>query len=214
MGRRRSEETRHAILAAALDELTERGYAGLTIEGIAARAGSGKQTIYRWWPSLADVVLDAMLERAADLIPDPATGTLAGDLREFVTATFRQGPPQREILSGLMAQAVLDPDFAAAFRERFITARRTALRAVLDRAALDPDVDPELLVDVVFGVLWYRLLVGHAPLDDAEGEALAELVVRAAQPGRCSGPNASGSTSDIGMGPRGESTRQSGPPNS
>ena len=185
MGRRRSEETRQAILAAALDELGERGYANLTIEGIAARAGAGKQTIYRWWPSLADVVLDAMLERAADLVPDPATGTLARDLRAFLSATFRQRDAQREILRALMAQAVLDPVFAEAFRERFIQARRSALRAVLDRGAargeLDPAADPELLVDVVFGVLWYRLLVGHAPFDHREGEALAALVLRVAE---------------------------------
>jgi AcrR family transcriptional regulator len=184
MGRQRSEETRQAILAAALDELGERGFAGLTIEGVAARAGAGKQTIYRWWPSLADVVLDGMLERAADLVPDPSTGTLAGDLREFLSATFRQRGVQREVLRALMAQAVLDPVFGAAFRERFILTRRAALRAVLDRGAargeLDPAVDPDLLVDVVFGVLWYRLLIGHAPLDGGEGEALASLVLRTA----------------------------------
>ena len=184
MGRRRSEETRQAILAAALDELGAGGYSALTIEGIAARAGAGKQTIYRWWPSLADVVLDAMLDRAADLVPDPSTDTLAGDLRDFLTATFRQRGVQQEILRGLMAQSVLDPVFAEGFRERFIQARRAALRAVLDRGAargeLDPAADPELLVDVVFGVLWYRLLIGHAPLDHGEGEALAALVLRAA----------------------------------
>src|SRR5438874_11732549 len=110
-GRPRSEATRMAIEAAALAELKERGYASLTIEGIAARAGAGKQTIYRWWQSKADVVLDAMLELAAARIKIPDTGNLQDDLRSFLSDTFRQRG-QRPVLAGLMAHAQLDPVFA------------------------------------------------------------------------------------------------------
>jgi AcrR family transcriptional regulator len=182
-GRPRSEQVRAAILDAAIDELQHRGYAALTIEGIAARAGAGKQTIYRWWASKADVVLDAMLELAAQRIKIPDTGRLETDLRSFLTETFRQRG-QRPILVSLMAQAQLDPVFATAFRERFLFGRRAALRTVLaaarERGEIDPDVDLELLIDVVFGVLWYRLLVNHAPLDTESARQLTDLVVRAA----------------------------------
>jgi AcrR family transcriptional regulator len=183
-GRPRSEATRQAILAAAIDELTARGYSQLSIEGIAARAGAGKQTIYRWWPSKADVVLDALLDAAASTITVPDKGSLQADLEAFLTATFRQRG-QRPVLVGLMAEALLDPAFATQFRDRFLFGRRDALRTVLTRAAargeIAADVDPEMLLDIVFGVLWYRLLLDHASLDDDAGRQLATLVVRAAR---------------------------------
>jgi AcrR family transcriptional regulator len=181
-GRPRSEAARKAIHGAALEELRERGYAALTVEGIAARAGVGKQTIYRWWPSKADVVLDAMLDLAAERISAHDEGSVEADLSTFLRETFRQHG-QRPILVGLMAEALLDPVFATAFRERFLFRRRAALRGVLERAVsrgeISPDEDLELLIDVIYGVLWYRLLIDHAPLDPKAGEQLAALVLRA-----------------------------------
>jgi AcrR family transcriptional regulator len=183
-GRPRSEASRRAIHAAAIDELREHGYATLTVEGIAARAGVGKQTIYRWWAGKADVVLDALIDAAATVVSVPDEGSLDADLVAFLEDTFRQNG-QRPVLVGLMAQALLDPGFAAQFRDRFLFGRRAVLREILDRAAargeIAPDADPELLIDVVYGVLWYRLLLDHAPLDEEAGRALAALVVRAAR---------------------------------
>jgi AcrR family transcriptional regulator len=181
-GRPRSEAARRAILDASMDELAEHGYGALTMEGIAARAGVGKQTIYRWWPSKAEVVLDALLDLAAARISVPDKGTLDADLTAFLTDSFR--PYElRPILTGLMAHAVLDPAFATAFRDRFLFSRRAALRQILSRAAgrgeIAPEVDPELLIDVVYGVLWYRLLLDHAPLNEESGRQLAALVMRA-----------------------------------
>lgn len=182
-GRPRSEAARRAILDAASGELNERGYAALTIQGIAQRAGVGKQTVYRWWPSKADIVLEALVEVAEARIVMPDTGALPTDLTAFLKATFRQRG-QRPVLLGLMAEALLDPAFARKFRDRFLFSRRAVLRAILDRAAargeIAADVDPELLIDVVYGVLWYRLMLDHAPLTEEAGERLADLVVRAA----------------------------------
>ena len=181
-GRPRSEATRRAILAAAIEELTERGYAQLSVEGIAARAGAGKQTIYRWWPSKADVVLDALLDAAASRITVPDKGSLHADLDAFLAATFRQRG-QRPVLVGLMAEALLDSAFATQFRDRFLFGRRDALRTVLTRASargeIAADVDPEMLLDIVFGVLWYRLLLDHASMTEAAGEQLASFLLRA-----------------------------------
>jgi AcrR family transcriptional regulator len=184
-GRPRSEKARRAILAAALEELEEHGYAALTMHGIAARAGVGKQTIYRWWHSKADVVLDALVDLAETRIVVPDEGSLPEDLMAFLTATFRERG-QRKILVGLMAEALLDPAFATAFRERFLFTRRAALRQILDRAVergeIAAGVDPELLIDVVYGVVWYRLMVGHAPLDEPAGRDLTDLLLRAVTP--------------------------------
>lgn len=184
-GRPRSEAARRAILDAAVGELEEHGYAALTMQGIAKRAGVGKQTVYRWYPSRADVVLEALVELAEARITVPDTGTLPGDLTAFLTATFRQRG-QRPVLIGLMAEALLDPVFARAFRDRFLFSRRAALRQILDRASargeISEDVDPELLIDVVYGVLWYRLMLDHAPLNDEAGRRLTDLVLRAAAP--------------------------------
>jgi hypothetical protein len=125
-----------------------------------------------------------MLEEAASRITVPDEGSLDADLNAFLAATFRQRG-QRPVLVGLMAEALLDPTFAAQFRDRFLFGRRDVLRSVLRRAAergeIAPDVDPEMLLDIVFGVLWYRLLLDHAPLDDEAGRQLATLVVRAAR---------------------------------
>ncbi|HEV3362397.1 MAG TPA: TetR/AcrR family transcriptional regulator [Pseudonocardiaceae bacterium] len=184
-GRPRSAAARQAILDAAHAELQERGYAALTIEGIASRAGVGKQTIYRWWPSKADVVLDALLDLTSTRIIVPDKGSLAEDLVAFLRATFRQRG-QRPVLVGLMAQAILDPAFATQFRDRFLFSRREALRGILRRAVergeVAGELDLELLIDVVYGVLWYRLLLDHAPISEAAGQQLAALVVRAAHP--------------------------------
>jgi AcrR family transcriptional regulator len=185
-GRPRSAAAHQAILDAALAELEQRGYAALTVEGIASRAGVGKQTIYRWWPSKADVVLDALLDLASTRIVVPDEGSLSDDLIAFLRATFRQRG-QRPVLIGLMAEAILDPAFATQFRDRFLFSRRGALRSILRRAAergeVATELDLELLIDVVYGVLWYRLLLDHAPISEAAGQQLAALVVRAARPG-------------------------------
>jgi len=181
VGRPRSDEARQAILTAALAEMGERGYAGVTVEGIAARAGVGKQTIYRWWPSKADVVLEAAGVEAEARIGVPDRGSLGADLRGFLAATFRQRD-QQQVVVGLMAQALLDDAFAEKFRERFLFRRRAALRSLFERARergeLGPGEDLELLLDVVFGVLWYRMLIGHAPLTRRAADQLTDLVLR------------------------------------
>src|SRR3954451_4883221 len=89
-GRPRSETARAAILQAAAAELQERGFAATTVDAIAARAGVGKQTVYRWWPSKPDVVLEAILELAAERVAVPDEGSLHADLLSFLSATFRQ----------------------------------------------------------------------------------------------------------------------------
>jgi AcrR family transcriptional regulator len=170
-GRKRSEESRMAILAAALELIGELGYAGLTIEGIAARAGTGKQTIYRWWPSKADILLDAGATKADLHVPVTDQGSYAADLRAFLTASYALVNRRElaDVLRALMAESQIDPDFAERFRELFLQRRRDALGVILDRARCRgdlPDV-PEAgtVADIVFGVIWYRVLAARKRLD-------------------------------------------------
>ena len=181
-GRKRSEESRQAILTATLELVGEVGYGRLTIEAIAARAGVGKQTIYRWWPTKADVLLDALTAKASVVVPEPNEGSYVADLRAFLLATFTLGRDPRivDVLRALMTHAQLDPAFGERFRERFLQARRDALGALLDRAAARGDlpatVSKGTVADIVFGIVWYRILATRQPLDQAQAEELLALL--------------------------------------
>lgn len=177
-GRKRSEESRLAILTAAFELIGEVGYAGLTIEGIAARSGTGKQTIYRWWRSKADVLLDALATKADLYVPNPDTGSYAADLRAFLQASFvlAHRPPVADGLRALMAEAQIDPAFGDRFRALFLQQRRDALGTILEQARsrgeLPPGLSPGTIADIVFGTVWYRLLATREPLDDQLVEEL------------------------------------------
>jgi AcrR family transcriptional regulator len=171
-GRPRSEASRQAILAAALALAGEVGYAALTVEGIAARAGVGKQTIYRWWPSKADVLLEAGAVKAELHVPVTDHGSYRADLRAFLEASYAIGnhPRFADLLRALMAEAQLDQDFWARFRAAFLERRRDALAVITDRARERGDLpaspDPATVADIVFGTIWYRILATRRPLDD------------------------------------------------
>jgi AcrR family transcriptional regulator len=178
-GRPRSEESRQAILVATLELVTEVGYAGLTIEGIAARAGVGKQTIYRWWGTKADVLLEAGAVKADVQIPTDDRGSYEADLRAFLEASYRVGnrPEYTALLQALMAEAQINIDFGQRFRESFLERRRSALAVITDRARERGDLpelpSPGTVADIVFGTIWYRVLATHAVLD---AELIRDLI--------------------------------------
>jgi len=190
-GRKRSDESRRAILAAAMELVGEVGFGGLTIEGIAARSGTGKQTVYRWWPSKADVLLEALAAQADLHIPIPDEGSYAADVHGFLTATFALGRDERvaRVLRVLMAQAQIDAAFGERFRAEFLRRRRDALAVIVDRARergdLPANPPPDLIADIVFGVIWYRVLAAHRPLyDGLPGELTATLTGQQLTTGR------------------------------
>ena len=165
-------DSRAAVLAAAWALYEERGLAARTIEGIAARAGVGKSTIYRWWPHKAAILLDAVTATMDVAIPFPDTGTTRDDLRSQMSALLRlwDSTAGRAILS-LVAASVDDPQVAAALRDRLIAARREAsigrLRLGVDGGELSAGLDLALIVDTLYGALYYNKMVAHAPMDDA-----------------------------------------------
>jgi AcrR family transcriptional regulator len=179
-GSRRNDAARRAILGATVALLADEGYGALSIGAIAKAAGVGRQTIYRWWPSKADVVLEALTDQVAGLIEEePPPGPLEDRLRAFIRTTFAtaRDPRYAAILRALAAEAQRDPGFAERLAV-FLGRRRAVLAAIV--ADDVPPARRALVVDLVFGLLWYRTLVGHEPLDDATSDALAALLGRAA----------------------------------
>ncbi|MFI6052137.1 TetR/AcrR family transcriptional regulator [Streptomyces violascens] len=174
-GRPRSEAARRSVLDAALELCRRDGYQELTIKGIADEARVGRQTVYRWWPTKQDVLLEVLTElphrSPAELFPD--TGDVYRDVEELLGHTFRltRGATGRAVV-GLMADAQADASLARRLQEEVIAPRRAALREILERGVergqlrQDGAVSLDLAVDFAFGVMWYRLLSGHAPVDE------------------------------------------------
>ncbi|WP_426505058.1 TetR/AcrR family transcriptional regulator [Dactylosporangium sp. McL0621] len=175
-GRRRNEAARQDILDAAAALIAEPGGAAVTVDAIAARAGVGKQTIYRWWPSKYAVMLDALLERARADVVETGDGTLPGDLTAFLVSSFAGAERGRAFLATAAGLAQSDPA-AREMLEQFTRRRREALRGLLERHGVP---GPGLLVEQAYGVLWYRLMISHEPLDRASAEGLAALLTRQA----------------------------------
>ncbi len=176
-GRPRSEKARQAILVAALEIAAGDGYAALTIEGIAARAGVGKQTIYRWWPTKADVLLEASAAKAELGVPVDDRGSYAADLRAFLTASYKMANDRAlaDLLRALMAEAQLDEAFGERFRVAFLQRRRDALAVIVDRD-LPARPAKTVVLDLVFGTIWYRVLATRGRLDKALVEDLVAVL--------------------------------------
>lgn len=170
-GRPRSEVARQAILDAALQLAREEGFPALTIERIAREAGVGKPTIYRWWSSKGAIVFEALQQRAVQAIPIPVEGPLPVRLTAFLQSVFAAlNDDTGEIVCSLMAEAQRDPAFADLFRAQFITMRRKPLLTLLQQGVakgeLAANTNVDVLADLIYGAMWYRLLVRHAPLDE------------------------------------------------
>lgn len=179
-GRPRSERARQAILAAALALAAEEGPAGLHMEAIARRAGVSKETLYRWWHSKTDVVLDALAERGQQTIPLPDTGTLHGDLRAFLRATVDSANPATvRLLYSLAAAAAADEDMACRIRDRFLVTRRADLGQILRRAVARGEINGDyaaLAIDLIYGSMWYRLIFRVGPLDYTWADEVAAAI--------------------------------------
>jgi AcrR family transcriptional regulator len=179
-GRPRSERARQAVLAAALAVVAEEGPAGLHMDAIARRAGVSKETLYRWWHTKTEVVLDALAERGQQTIPLPDTGTLPGDLRAFLRATVDSADPAtRRLLHTIAAAAASDESTADQVRDRFLATRRAALGQILERAVSRGEITGDygaLALDLIYGSMWYRLIFRVGPLDYTWADAIAVAI--------------------------------------
>ena len=183
-GRPRSEKARQATLDAAAELLLLRGLGAVSMDAVAEKAGVSKATIYRWWPSKQMLALDALLDWAAGTAPQRDTGSLRDDvlalIRPWVREIRRQ--PFGRVIAAFVNEAQSDPEFADAYRTRFVEPRREAMRAVFARAVergeMPADVDVEVALDLIYGAVYHRLLHGHAALTDRFARDVVELALK------------------------------------
>ncbi|TXK18733.1 TetR/AcrR family transcriptional regulator [Homoserinibacter sp. GY 40078] len=173
LGRRRDPARDEVILEAALDELVESGYEGMTIDMVAARAKAGKATVYRRWPSKADLVIDAVAcMKRRNLDPDdlPDTGTLRGDLIAMIKPpTIRDSERKLALMAGIASMLVRNPELADTARAALIEPRaainRVLFQRAIDRGEISSSVDIEQLSIIGPALAAYRTLVLHQPVD-------------------------------------------------
>jgi AcrR family transcriptional regulator len=185
-GRPFSETTERAILQATSQLLAEKGLADITIEEVAARARVGKASVYRRWTSKGSLAFDAFESDFLARQPLPDTGELRGDLVAALRSWVRtvKNTPTGRTLRGLIAEVQRDPELGAIWRERFVGPVRAQHRKIIDRAIargeIAPSTDPDILLDLLYGPAYHRLLQGHLPLNDRFVHSVADAVVAAA----------------------------------
>ena len=173
LGRRRDRSRDADILKATTDVLAEVGYEGMTVDAVAARARAGKATVYRRWPTKADLVLDAishMKHARIDLAHLPDTGTLRGDLLAlFKPEAIGESTYKLRVMAGLIAMLSQHPKLAeaghAVLIEPWATAHRILMRRAIDRGEIAPEADVESLAQIIPVMAAYRSLILHKPFD-------------------------------------------------
>ena len=183
-GRPRDEEARNAILQASLSLVKEFGYRSLTIEKIAQRAGTGKTTIYRWWPSKAAVMAEAFRSYISPQIEYPSISAMSAceSIRRQMQALAGafQGP-HGDLMRALWAESQFDSELSHALINTWTLPRRAMateiLKAGIASGELKSDIDVNVAIDALYGGLYYRFLIPYAPLSAKYARALADTVM-------------------------------------
>src|SRR5271157_2810484 len=181
-GRPRSEQARLAILRSTLKLLGENGFSDLTIEAVAAHAGVGKATVYRWWPNKAALIADAFASSTSRTLHFPDTGSVYTDLSQQMRQVVKIFRSRRgRIVSAMLGGGQSDRDLIAAFRQRFLWPRRreayATLRRAILRGELRRDVDMDLLLDALYGPIYMRFLIRHDKLTPEFVEGICDLAL-------------------------------------
>lgn len=182
-GRPREHTHEVRVLESANELLLEGGVAACTIEAVSRRSGVSKPTIYRRWPHRTALAIDAFAARIGAQVPLAETGDAAADLVQAVARLAEQYQGRDGVVfAELIAAAVLEPGTAELLNDRFFAPRRAALRALyadgVRRGQLDPHADPDAMIDLLFGPLTFRLLLGHGPTDARSAVQLARAALR------------------------------------
>jgi|SRR5579863_5548724 len=186
-GRPRSEPARIAILRSALQLLGKNGFSDLTIEAVAAGAGVGKATVYRWWPNKAALIADAYASSTTRRLHFPNTGSVRADMNQQMRQVIKIFSSRRgRILAAILAAGQSDRRLITAFRERFMWPRRQEAYATLRRGILRGELrkglDMDLLLDSLYGPIYMRFLIRHDRLTPEFVDRLCDLVLGAARP--------------------------------
>jgi AcrR family transcriptional regulator len=182
-GRPRDLQIRSAILDAARALLNELGPAALTMEAVAQRAGVGKPTVYRWWPNRHAVAMAALMDTPASrATPHRSLSALKALEQQLMDVAETLATRSGRHVTGMIAAADPNTEVAKAFRHHFVLARRSEGRAWLEQAMqqhqLHPELDVDVALDQIYGALFFRLLLGHAPVDTAFVRTLVKQAVR------------------------------------
>jgi len=180
----RSARTEKAILDAARELLAENGVRALTVEGVAARSGVAKTTIYRRWRGKDELALAVLIDMVEKVVATRDLGDTRAELISFVDAAVKilGSTLMGRVMQGLISDLAANPDLARAFQEQVVAMRVAEVRRLIERGIergdLQPDADVELAHELLFGPVYYRLLLSGAPLE----KGLAERVVDAVLP--------------------------------
>ncbi len=174
-GRPRSDEARQAILKAFTRAVKAQGYSKISIDQLSKQSSVSRSTIYRWYKEKVDIALDAAAEIAKSARNSPLTGDMEADLKEHFRNTFETANTLGQLFTAMMAEAQANPEFATLVWEEFSLLRREHLSRVLLQNDQHHD-DIDLIMDMIFGALWYRMMSGHAPLDAHFSRALIEKI--------------------------------------
>ena len=188
-GRPRSEQARQAILRTTLKILGKNGFSDFKIEEVAASASVGKATVYRWWPNKGALIADAFASSTTRRLRFPDTGSVYTDMSQQMRQLIKVFRSRRgRIVSAILAAGQSDKDLIEAFRERFLWPRRreayATLRRGIQRGELRKDLDPDLLLDSLYGPIYMRFLIQHDRLTPEFVDRLCTLVLAGARPQR------------------------------
>ena len=188
-GRPRSEQARQAILRTTLKILGKNGFSDFKIEEVAARASVGKATVYRWWPNKGALIADAFASSTTRKLRFPDTGSVYADMSQQMRQLIKVFRSRRgRIVSAILAAGQRDKDLIEAFRERFLWPRRreayATLRRGIERGELRRDLDPDLLLDSLYGPIYMRFLIQHDRLTPEFVDRLCALVLAGVRPQR------------------------------
>jgi AcrR family transcriptional regulator len=183
-GRPRSDEHRDAVLKAAMELMREDGLRRASIDRISARSGVSKATIYKWWPNRTAVAIEAFLHQMMAEAPVPDTGSAAEDFRLTLRGMMRlYTSPFGAIYAQLVGESQFYPTERERIRTHQVNVRRAAVRKIWDRGVtrgeLDPNLDPEVAMDLIFGPAMYRRATGHGGLTPADADAIVATAMRA-----------------------------------
>ncbi|WP_276138822.1 TetR/AcrR family transcriptional regulator [Rhodococcus sp. T2V] len=187
---KRRARTERVVLDATRELLAENGFGSLTVEGVAARSGVAKTTIYRRYRSKNDLALAVLLDMVDEVSTQPYRADTATELTALVDRTVELMCTSLMglVMKGLVSEVAADPELARVYREQVVSHRLADVSALVERGIsrgeLRADLDPEMVTDLVLGPIYYRFFLSGSPMDDKFGKRLvATLLPSFAAPG-------------------------------
>lgn len=177
-GRPRSAEIQEAIHSAFLEEMQDEGYNSVSIDSVARRAGISRTTIYRWYKDKDEIALEIAEGYVQQPDLDVPSGDYQSDIREYFSRTFDNANARGPLFTALMARAQCDKEFAQRVWTIFSKPRRELLDSIIEQnqASSRKGFRRETLLDLIFGAIWYRMMSGHAALDNEFVEELCAMI--------------------------------------